>query len=911
MAASTGRNTLVLTINQRLARNLLFKHSEDQKKSGQKVWETPQIFELRTWLKSNWLNSNPDHFILSEIQSIKIWESIIKNSLLSAHVKTMNIESNSNLLNLYSAAQQASEAYKTIREYRLKMALDPLLLNIENKLFLKWSDEYDAIILKIKAIDQVHLLDDVRKRMNEKLIKIPNIIKLNGFEEITPQLAIWLEFLKENQTKIFINSYSKINPPWSSSINIKNKNIKIHTFLDLKNESRICANWVREIYSKGQSIGIIVPEIGKYRQVLHKELITNLTPQSIFPWEQSETPFDISTGTPLSNEGMVQIALDIISVSINVLPIDIVLNIINNSYITAGRTSLINRTTLETNLKKENLRTIDLETIEPINKIKIWPELRELTKQLLKLSKIKDIQLPSFWANIFSQLLKNLGWPVDKVKNFSSREIQCLDTWNECLDEFASLDSFIGKISRADSAKELKQITSKRLFQIKTKEQPIQVLGLKDSIGITFDNIWVMGCHSDCIPAKPNPNPFIPIYLQKKHRLPHCDSTYETQYAEQALSRLVGSSNNIIFSYPEWEKEYNKQISSLLNYLPISITEPKYKKSFRVRDLIKPLDNIESWHDKLSILPSPDEIISFKNNGLQAGYKVLKNQADCPFKAFAAHRLHLDTHSQQNFVDYDARDRGILIHRVLQLFWEKYKSRDALEKLKSSDSLINELERMTKETIKTLNNCLAKQPRFLNMEIDRNVSLLTDWMDQELLRSDFTVQYTEKKETITINNLKLNLRVDRIDMDNDKKSILIDYKTGFLNTNEWFTNRIQDPQLPLYSTILSPDGIAFAHISKGSLGWSSVYNQKIKSPFSPNANVKIHLNIPEITGWPEWGSLLSFWKKQLNELAGEFSQGKLFINPIKQDMTCRNCGYKMLCRIGDNNSDDCDLENIE
>ena len=80
MAASTGRNTLVLTINQRLARNLLFKHSEEQNKSGQKVWETPQIFELRTWLKSNWLSSNPDHFILSEIQSIKIWESIIKNS---------------------------------------------------------------------------------------------------------------------------------------------------------------------------------------------------------------------------------------------------------------------------------------------------------------------------------------------------------------------------------------------------------------------------------------------------------------------------------------------------------------------------------------------------------------------------------------------------------------------------------------------------------------------------------------------------------------------------------------------------------------------------------------------------------------------------------------------------------------
>ena len=148
-------------------------------------------------------------------------------------------------------------------------------------------------------------------------------------------------------------------------------------------------------------------------------------------------------------------------------------------------------------------------------------------------------------------------------------------------------------------------------------------------------------------------------------------------------------------------------------------------------------------------------------------------------------------------------------------------------------------------------------------------------------------------------------------MDNDKKSILIDYKTGFLNSNEWFTNRIQDPQLPLYSTKLSPDGIAFAHISKGSLGWSSVYNQKIKSPFSPNANVKISSNIPEATGWPEWENLLGFWKKHLSLLADEFIQGELFINPIKQSMTCRNCGYKMLCRIGDNISNDCDSEEVE
>ena len=97
----------------------------------------------------------------------------------------MPIESNSELLNVHSAAQQVSEAYKILKEYRLTISLDPLLLTIENKLFLKWIDEYENIILKIKAIDQVHLIDDVRKRMKEKIIKIPKSMELNGFEAVS------------------------------------------------------------------------------------------------------------------------------------------------------------------------------------------------------------------------------------------------------------------------------------------------------------------------------------------------------------------------------------------------------------------------------------------------------------------------------------------------------------------------------------------------------------------------------------------------------------------------------------------------------------------------------------------------------------------------------------------------------
>ena len=117
MAAPLGRDPLILTINQRLARHLLFNHSKQQKSSGKKAWETPQIIEFNSWFKSKWIQLNTDHFLLSEIQSIKIWESIIIN--FSANEKSTvrkKVINQWSILNLREAAKKSSEAYKLITQ---------------------------------------------------------------------------------------------------------------------------------------------------------------------------------------------------------------------------------------------------------------------------------------------------------------------------------------------------------------------------------------------------------------------------------------------------------------------------------------------------------------------------------------------------------------------------------------------------------------------------------------------------------------------------------------------------------------------------------------------------------------------------------------------------------------------------
>jgi ATP-dependent helicase/nuclease subunit B len=910
MAASLGRDPLILTINQRLARHLLFKYSKLQKSSGKQAWETPQIIEFNSWFKLKWLQLNTDHFLLSEIQSIKIWESIIIN--FSGNGKSTNRKKVINqwsLLNLREAAKKSSEAYKLITQHRISIPSDPLLLSTENNLFLKWMEQYKKILIKNKAIDSVVLIDLVREGMKNKNIYIPDFIQLCGFEEITPQLQIWLDFLKSQQKKIVLkNNPNKNNSRLNKDI-LKNKNIEIYSFKDLKDECRNCANWVRSTYSKDQTIGIIVPELEKYRRSLYKELFSNLIPESIFPGKTIETPFDISLGTPLSDEGMIQIALELLSIK-KEFPINKVLHIVNSPYINSGKHNNDERNELEIKLQKEGFLNVNIERIENFYGPESSSEIKKLLQVTIKFIKITDTKLPSAWAKCFSKILKDLGWMLDPSKTLSSREIQCLVVWNECLDALASLDMFTEKVSRHSILKELKEITHKKLFQIKTKEQPIQVLGVLESIGITFDHIWIMGCHSDCIPAKPNPNPFIPINIQKQLQLPHSNSKRELQFSEKTLNRLANSSQNIIFSYPEWEQNNKKQITSLLNIFSKTKKKFSYTKSYRVRDRIKPLNQIEIWEDKSKVPPSPSEFENLTMNGLKNGYKVLQNQAACSFQSFAANRLNANDY-KVSAIDYDSRDRGILIHKVLQLFWEKHKTQSVLKNLKTSNMLKGELEKKVKEAIRGVNIQVIKQSHFMTMEQNRTVDLLLDWMDQEILRPTFEVKHIEKKELIVIGNLRLNLRIDRIDVTSEGEHILIDYKTGSTNTNTWFMERIQDPQLPLYSVKSSPTAIAFAHISKGSLKWKSIWNPIIHNPFPEKSKVKIPLNIEKEIGWPNWSSLLKFWEIKLNILADNFMDGQIVINPINKDNTCQNCSYAMLCRIGENATDVNSWENTD
>ena len=395
-------DTLIFTVNHRLARYLFCNHSEQQIKAGKKAWETPPIHEIKSWFKSQWLLLNSDRFLLSETQSIKIWESIIKNSPESPQqTNGQGIINQWNLLNKYSAAKRASEAYRLIKEYQIRIQnLSDYPLSEENELFIKWAEKYDEFLEQNKAIDSASLIDEVCKGMKNKQILTPESIELKGFEEITPQLQTWLDFLDSQNSRITLIPDPNDNLSSLNKDSLSDKNIKIYSFNDLKDESKKCANWVRSIFKGDQNIGIVVPELEKYRRTLHKELRSNLDPQSIFPLETRDVPFEISLGTPLFKEGMIQTALEIISVQGN-LPVDKLLHIVNSPHIKSGRSNEDDRNEFETRILKEGFLTANLKQTKKLFTEESSSEIKKVIDLLIDITSNNQSQPPSLWAKFF------------------------------------------------------------------------------------------------------------------------------------------------------------------------------------------------------------------------------------------------------------------------------------------------------------------------------------------------------------------------------------------------------------------------------------------------------------------------------------------------------------------------------
>ena len=869
---------LTLTVNARLARWLLLEHDEQKRKAGENAWQTPPILPLSSWLRNVWLASWPEKYLLSELQCEKIWEEIISQD--SARL---------DLLHLQGVASQTSKAFSLLHEYRLPRDKKLYEQTDESKAFLKWIRQFESRLSS--ALAPCMLMDAVRNSMQEGEILIPHSLRIRGFEEQSPQLKYFLNFLREKGTRVdFLSPVPSPEILAQRMEKLNDKNVNVEEYENRQGEAEACACWVRSIFQPGKRIGIVVPELEKYRTLLKRELAAELVPETIFSLDEEDLPFNISLAPPLSQEPMIKLALNLLSVKTSNVPVSTFLSIIQSPFFGFAFPPTREISDLERNLRKKRVLSIPLDRFHSI--CGSVPQVDQLVESLKSWTLNNSKLMPEKWAKELSDFLKTTGWPgkvapgTDKQSVLSKRH-QGFEAWKDCLNQLCSLNQILGPINRLEVLNHLTHITRSKPFQSKTPEHSIQVIGLLESSGMQFDYLWVMGCHHEALPAHPEPNPFIPYEIRNKYSIPRSNPQRELKFTEQSLTRLLMAAPDVHFSYPLHEGDMDLEMSPLLKRFPQDKKTPYL--SNRIKDQVRAMNQLEKFTEPAFLQVTDSEKNQYGTQGISSGYALLKDQVDCPFRAFARHRLN-SQRTPVAEIDFDNLDRGNLIHKALELFWDKTRNRKNLSNL-SHGILEKRIEECVQEALKLCSQRTTGQTQFNKLEIERNVRLIHDWLlNIERERPDFQVLHNEEDVSINLCGIKLSLRIDRIDEIPGKGLLLIDYKTGReAKPAEWFAEKIRAPQLPLYATAQPPVGLAYGHLTLG------------KPEFKGTADLPLgklkNYDFAKDTGCSTWKELLSYWKNNLNRVADEFLQGNNQVLPVNKGEPCLHCEFNSLCRI--------------
>jgi len=487
------------------------------------------------------------------------------------------------------------------------------------------------------------------------------------------------------------------------------------------------------------------------------------------------------------------------------------------------------------------------------------------------------------WAKNFQSLLVSMGWPGNRT--LTSAEYQTVEDFKEILSQFAAMDMVSSDMDFQTAVADFIRILEDKEFQPETGDAPVQILGILESAGERFTHLWVMGLDAETWPRPARPNPFLPVWAQRQYHVPHGSAEREFEFARRTTDQLLGSAGQVMVSHPLKDGDTELAPSPLIEEFE-AVLANSADQNWRLQ-----------IYESAAMYPVVDRKGPEVNadTHISGGTGLLKAQASCPFSAFATFRLGarpLETPEP----GLNARVRGNLVHKSLELFWERIKTHVALVNL-SHEALTDAVHQAVGQAV---SQAAKDRPRtftriFTRIETERLKALLMEWLAMDRERFPFTVLGREKKLACTVGGVELKTFADRIDRLDDGRLVIVDYKTGEPKVQDWFSERIAEPQLPLYSFAVNEPvaGVVFGQIKKGRVKYLGVAEEgTVISGVSPPSAIG-----RDVEPFAAMSEVISFWHQKIETLAEEVRQGVATVAPVSGKTTCRYCGLGPLCRI--------------
>lgn len=868
----------VVTPNRRLAAHLRREYDALQVAAGKTAWPTADILPLSAFVERAYddaLYSGAAAglpILLTPAQELALWETIIRDS-----------EEGKPLLAVPEAAALAREAWQLAHAWDLLPRIGKYPLSDDARAYREWARRYEAATRRERHTDAARLADVTASRMARPEIRKPKFLVHYGFDFVMPQQAAFLGALKDAGCEVMA---AAPEPRRGKCLRV--------ACTDSAEEIRRAATWARaRLEARSETSGaariaVVVPDLAKHRAAVRRIFSSIMEPDYALPGRRhGALPFNISLGEALTGYPLVNAAFLALELAGREIDFERASRLIRSPFLAGAESEFAPRARLDAWLRERAEPVVTLDRLLTLVD-RSGAGCPALARRLAALAEFRKARLfgghaPSTWAKAFSEALTLIGFPGER--GLDSAEFQVLAKWHDVVAGFAALDRVLARTGYADAVSRLRRMATDTLFQPESPEVPIQVLGELEATGMTFDCLWVMGLSDDTWPRAPRPNPFLPVELQRAAGVPQGSAAGMLDQARRLTGEWLSCADEVVMSYPLREDDREFKASLLITAVAEGVLAlPEYAS---YRSAVHGLRKIECSED--AVAPAIDAAAAARG-----GTAVVRDQAACPFRAFACHRVGAGSLPAPH-AGLDAMERGTLVHRVLALAWTLLKTKGVLDAMPGAD-LDALLARAAEDAVARIRRerPTVLSGRFADIEKRRLARLAREWLELEKQRGGFTVLATEDKRRIEIGGLTLNARLDRVDQTEDGRRIVIDYKTGAASAGAMVGARPDEPQLPLYLISSEPDAVAvaFAQVKAGDMKFTSLARD---ADLLPDARTLPDGRLRQAEA--SWSQQVEAWRADLAFIAAGFVSGAAQVDPKRYPDTCRYCDVKPFCRI--------------
>lgn len=829
-------NKVFITPNRRLSQQLR-QQRVYQQASRQTVVTIPLVVSLGHWWQQLYqellfLPTESSLFeylpkrILSDFEAILLWEKVLQAECERQGVILMNTAATAKQLHeawqlwaewLLPEAPDGQKLQESVKQYDWQSTTPELIL-FQNCL-LKYLDRlqqqgiWDGTLQFIEILSALKTLQKMPNAPVLPGLRVQNWL-LYGFDEETP-------FLKQ-----LLNGFeSQGGQVQRHSTSVAPQQVALYTATEPTDEIRQAALWsVQQLVQALQSldaeiqptppqITLVAPQVSDYASGFISALEASVLqlPEAVrqqlkqqWGLDHPATFYNVSLGEPMTACPLVQNALD--TLQLFLLPWQSVDYTVWSRWLTSPFTDLGQVERGARHQLDVALRQLQWPHFKWPNLLKnasnifeaFAPALKEALWQQLKQEKL-DASLPisaKAFVQLVQSMLQQTGW--SKGRNLDTIAYQQKQKFETVLQQFAQLYDIGISEQKGRSVQSwlslLQRQLAETLFQVETLgSPPIQLMGILEAGGQTFDALWVLGMQDEVWPRPAKPNPFLPMPLQMKYHLPRSTAQKEHDYAVQVTQRLLNSAPVSVWSYAQQIGSAEYLISPLLQteaFASAQRYEPLCYQTLLVHQQQQAAPLVYVVDDQ-----APEVA---KGTTVTGGAGVLDAHRKCPLMAFLDYRLGARYGLQPVEEGIQANFQGQIVHEVLERFWLTHRTQGALLAM-TDEALYDELAQRLDEALAPFQEQFAQH--YLDLERSRLHQLIYDWLQLEKARPSFKVLHTEQEKEIEIAGLRFQIKVDRVDSIMGK-ILLLDYKTGKPTIKELMGETLKAPQLATY---LFPD----------------------------------------------------------------------------------------------------------